>query len=224
MYGQQTGYNGGNANKGFVCHPRTAIGSLLAFLGFVLAAVGEFLLGAEFQKTSSNSDDLATYGLLVAIGVFIGGVGYFITSSTLCEPKRDNRYFGDLLVLVGVLSAAAFLFCSGRVFDTAASQAAQDEIQSYHYLAGVSFILVSLGWFVGYGSEISCQQGSFNPKALGHAFVVLFSLTMGIFYLVFAYEYTATGDYDTLGTMRILSGVSDCFIAIGLFLAVGDCC
>jgi len=216
-------------SPGIACNCPKVLGALLAFIGFALAAVGEFLLGGEFGKDAGDisRDDLTKFGIISAVGVLVGGIGYFVTNNTLCSRTRDSKYFGNLLILVGVLCGSAFLFGGSLPLDNTPTPAYDSDVESYHNLAGIAFLLFCLGWTVAYYDAIPCRAGVFEPAALGHGFVIAFSLIASIMFFIFAWGYDSSfqdeDDKDIMMGMRIAIGICDVFIAIGLALSLWTC-
>jgi len=229
MYGQNQQPYGGQQPAGIACNCPKVVSALMTFFGFTLAGVGEFLLGSEYGKDADDidRDDLTTYGILIAVGVLVGGIGYFVQNNVLCSRARGKAYFGNLLILVGLMSAVAFLFGGCLPLDNTPNSSRDSDVKSYNYLAGISYLMIFLGWVVAYYDAIPCRSGVFDPAALGHGFIVLFTLAAGIMFFVFAYNYdssfTNEDDKDLMMGMRIAVGVSDIFIAIGLAMALGSC-
>jgi len=229
MYGQPVQSTAGSE---IACNAPKTVGALFAFLGFALAAVGEFLTGAEFADDNPDGDDLRKFGLVCAIGILCGALGYFVTCDSLCGTLRDRAYFGNLLILVGFLCGVSFLFGATLPIDEASPQN-ESSVQSYSYLVGVAFLLVSLGWFVAFRDAIVCRLGVFNPSSLGHALITVFTFIAGILFIIYAYYFTfnfmddddsKNSDLDILAGVRIAAGVCDALIAIGFALALGECC
>jgi len=235
MYGQQPQPNPYGRpdpqpiNPGIACNCPKVIGALLAFTGFALSAVGEFLLAAEWGKDAADVDrDMLTkFGIIVAVGILVGGIGYFITENTLCSRARDSKYFGNLLVLVGIISAAAFAFGGALPLDNTPTPALDSDVESYHYLVGIALILFCLGWTIAYYDVVPCRSGVFEPAALGHGFIIVFSLLSAIMFFIFAWAYnsdfTDEEDKDIMMGMRVAIGICDVFIAVGLALALAQC-